>query len=194
MTYNPSIPQPNDLLSDSQGDILQNFSAANTSFGINHYPFDNATVNNGKHKYVSLPPQVSSPATASNELALFTKTLSSGIALFLTRNNSTSFDVQLTTSSIQQPLSANNGMTFLPGGLLLQWGRFDPNSTILVSFPVPFSAVPYSVQLTMSVDNNSTFRPPSVSTGSLTANGFTYEGSVNTHINPIFWVAIGPKP
>lgn len=55
MSYNPNIPQPNDELSDSQPDILNNFGSSNTSFGIDHYPFSDLTVNNGKHNKVTTP-------------------------------------------------------------------------------------------------------------------------------------------
>jgi len=55
MTFNPAIPQPGDFLADSQQDILDNFSTSNTSFGKDHYPFDDLTANNGLHKKVSTP-------------------------------------------------------------------------------------------------------------------------------------------
>lgn len=41
MTYNPFIPQPPDLPSDSQGDLLSNFGLINTFFGVDHVPFGN---------------------------------------------------------------------------------------------------------------------------------------------------------
>lgn len=64
MAYLANKPQATDLLSQSQIDIQGNFSTANTNYGINHYPFDDGTVNVGKHKHVSLPPQLASPPTA----------------------------------------------------------------------------------------------------------------------------------
>lgn len=69
MTFNPNIPQPGDELSDSQGDILTNFSTSNSSFGIDHYAFADLTANNGKHKYVTSPlvPGGVHPVTAVNE-------------------------------------------------------------------------------------------------------------------------------
>lgn len=42
MTYNPFIPQPPDLPSDSQGDILSNFNLINNFFGVDHVPFGNS--------------------------------------------------------------------------------------------------------------------------------------------------------
>ena len=69
MAYDPNIPLPTDLLSVSQNDIKNNFTQANTSFGIDHYPFDDGTANNGKHNQVTTPLIVGSthPATAVNE-------------------------------------------------------------------------------------------------------------------------------
>ncbi len=45
MTYNPSIPQPSDLLSVSQGAILNNFGSSNTIYGVDHYAFNDTTPN-----------------------------------------------------------------------------------------------------------------------------------------------------
>src|SRR5208337_4696378 len=39
MTYNPFIPAPIDLPSDSQGDILSNFNLINQFFGVDHVAF-----------------------------------------------------------------------------------------------------------------------------------------------------------
>jgi hypothetical protein len=189
--YNPNIPQPNDLLSDSQGDILQNFGAANTSFAINHYEFDDATAKNGKHKFVSFPPQGASPVTVVGELALFSKTLASGVALFLTRDNNTVFDVQLTTSSIVAPASIINGYTFLPGGLLMQWGTSAVISgTSTINFNVPFSAPAFNVQITGISAATSQDVIYLVST---TSNNFTYRNTSSTLVQ-VNWCSIGPKP
>lgn len=67
MTFNPAIPQPFHLLSNSQNDLLTNMSALDTSFGIDHYKFSDATSNNGFHNTVTTPLIVGSahPATAA---------------------------------------------------------------------------------------------------------------------------------
>jgi hypothetical protein len=68
-TYNASKPQPTDFLSNSQQDLLNNFSSANISIGIDHYPFDDDTANNGKHNMVTTPIIIGGepPTTAANE-------------------------------------------------------------------------------------------------------------------------------
>ncbi len=69
MAYSPNIPGPNDLLSNSQQDIKNNFTSANTTFGIDHYAFDNLTVNVGKHNKITTPLIVGSahPTTIAAE-------------------------------------------------------------------------------------------------------------------------------
>lgn len=59
MSYNPNIPQPTDNISTSQGQILTNFSTANTYFGTDHNAF-NAASNQGIHKQVNLVDQTAS--------------------------------------------------------------------------------------------------------------------------------------
>ena len=70
MAYNPNIPQPTEKLSDSQADLLENFTQLDTYLNINHTAID-GTAAQGKHKFVTLPEQVASPATLANEAALF---------------------------------------------------------------------------------------------------------------------------
>lgn len=62
MVFKPGIPQPNDLLSDSQGDLLGNMQQLDTSFGIDHYKFSDTTANLGFHNQVTTPQFVLSPA------------------------------------------------------------------------------------------------------------------------------------
>lgn len=66
MPFNPNIPQPSDLLSDSQGDLLGNMSQLDTSFGVDHFAFSNLTSNNGFHQKVTLPGNLAAPAPAAN--------------------------------------------------------------------------------------------------------------------------------
>jgi hypothetical protein len=54
MTFDPNIPQPGDLQSDSQGDLLNNNIALDASFENDHTKFSDTTANNGLHKRVSL--------------------------------------------------------------------------------------------------------------------------------------------
>lgn len=69
MSYNNAIPQPTDFIADSQVQILNNFSSADTSFGVDHYAFSDTTGDSGKHDQVTTPLIVGSahPSTAASE-------------------------------------------------------------------------------------------------------------------------------
>ena len=74
MVFNPSIPQPDDLLSVSQGEIQTNFSELNTVFEQDHVEYDNATtLDRGKHKqstYIELV-NPDEPTTGANESSIW---------------------------------------------------------------------------------------------------------------------------
>jgi hypothetical protein len=69
MSYNPSIPQPGDIPSQSQSQFLTNFTQLNTQFGTEHFAF-NAASSNGKHKYVTLIQNPTIAAPLGTELLL----------------------------------------------------------------------------------------------------------------------------
>ena len=73
MAYDPDIPSPADLLSVSQGDLLENFSQLNTQFGVNHVEFNDAGANKGKHKFCSFVEQAADPAAQVDEYLLYSK-------------------------------------------------------------------------------------------------------------------------
>jgi len=72
MTYQPSIPQPNDDMSDSQADLLGNFQQLNTQFGVNHVAFDDAT-NPGKHNMCTFVEQAADAPSAEGEHLIYSK-------------------------------------------------------------------------------------------------------------------------
>lgn len=203
MVFKNNIPQPTDNLSVSQGDLLGNNQQLDTSFGFNHYAFSDLTTDNGKHKFISMPPQVASPATAVGELALVAKTVvADGVCLFLTRDNNTAFDVQLTTDKIARPLGNTNGYTFLPGGasggIIIQWGTAAINAggaSTVINFPVAFTASAFNVQITP--DNNNVSNSPSanmvfIKQSAITSTNFTVvNSSASGVVDKIYWMAIG---
>ena len=71
--YQPNIPNANDDLSVSQGDLLDNAEALNTLFGINHVAFAPVSANAGKHNLASLVEQASDPESLAEEYLLYSK-------------------------------------------------------------------------------------------------------------------------
>lgn len=202
MTY-AFIPNPADNLSVSQNDIKTNFTVANTSFGINHVPFNVAT-NTGKHTICEMlnitPPGV--PVNlASGEGTLYTLTGATGSNLYYTDDDS-GLQYQLSTvvdaniasfgKYINYPTpvaNQNGGWTFLPGGLLLQYGQMIEigQTTTIVKFPIPFTTL-YTVNVTRRQTNTGT------SCGYITESttGFTETNNGSSN-QPFSWIAIGLK-
>lgn len=116
MAYNPNIPQPTDLLSQSQNDILDNFQALQTFLDVNHVDF--ASGDQGKHKWASFPVQGASPATLATEVAVFSRVSA------LTTNNELCLRLQANGAVVEMTSAFKNanGWSFLPSGILLKWG------------------------------------------------------------------------
>lgn len=75
MVYNPQIPKAKDIMSNSQSDMLTNFTQLNTVYGSDHVAF-NASANRGKHNKVTFlsqgsDPTMDAPDTKENEIAIF---------------------------------------------------------------------------------------------------------------------------
>ncbi len=115
-TYSPNIPQPPDILSDSQDDILQNFQQINTVFAQNHIPFEAA--GQGKHKEVTLPELVAPTPTLIDEANIYSQlsALTGETELFWQRENN---GTRIEWTGL---LATGNGWTRLPSGILLKWG------------------------------------------------------------------------
>lgn len=204
MTYNPNIPNANDLLSDSQGDIKLNFQQANVVFDANHYTF-NAAANKGKHKFISLPVLANYaaivPAPVSGEGTIYTKTAGSARNIFYTPGASTN-EFQITncratgdfptfgTLTDSNPGDNNfRGWTFLPGGLLLQYGRRDTTSlTFNFTFPITFTTI-YSVNVTQEKAGATT--PTRLSLFNVGTGGASV--NVDQSGESYYWTAIGLK-
>lgn len=188
--YNGNIPQPNDRPSDSQSDLLNNFSALKVFVDRNHVAIVDPTTNTseGKHKFLQIPEQSGPPTTAVNEGGLYVKEQSSRATLFY-RQESDGTEIQLTNLD---PSLGTNGYTFLPGGLILQWGQANISTNpTAVTFPTVFTAV---YQVTAVLSNTSAAlanRRYNISSQSNTGFSFWTENvAANLRVR---WMAIGSK-
>ena len=178
-SYIANIPLPGDLLSKSQKDLNNNFQSANTIFGKNHYPFDEASAKRGKHSFVEMVNNVTKPTTFNNEGTLYTRPFSlggdtdlwyipdvtgGGLEYQLTRvttANFTTFGTMLNDypagdGSGNVGAQFSGGWTFLPGGILYQYGSLLVASLTFssgfVKFPVQFTtATPSSQNILISM-------------------------------------------
>lgn len=143
MSYTTGIPSPGQSLGNSRPQVQGNFDYISTSFAVNHVAFNLAGV--GKHKFLQMPEQGSAPVTAINEGGLYTKE-SGGITNLFWRLENNGAEVQMTNIA---PLPGNNGYSFLPGGMLIQWAQTGTvNSGDLITFPIAFPNALNNIQVT----------------------------------------------
>jgi hypothetical protein len=196
-TYNPLIPTGFVDLDQDYQNIQDNFNQANVVMGVNHYPFDNTTGNKGKHFQVSMPIQAAAPVPGSAEVILYSKAGYGGSSeLFMVRDTDPLTEVNLTTAKIAAPLAAQNGVSWLPGGILFEWGydTVTAGSTNIIALPVSFPNNLFNIQLTINANTND-LRDVYVIT--LPAAGvfanFTVRGAaqIGTPAILFFWTAIG---
>lgn len=130
MAYNPNIPQPSNQLSQSQSDMLQNFTALQTLIDVNHVDFSDGD-DQGKHKWVTFPLQESAPSFNAGEVGLYNLNFAttSTNELFLNSQNGTNIPTTASTLSTNAaPAQNSGGWTYLPSGLILKFGSFTGNS------------------------------------------------------------------
>jgi hypothetical protein len=222
MSFNPNVPQSTDDLSDSQGDLLQNNLALDASFSRNHTAFSDLTASNGKHKFVEILNSAGIPAPAPglavNSGTVYTNTVgtpsesqafytpdATGSAFQLTTALSASvaqFGVMLPYPAppIAPVLLRNGGWTFLPGGLIIQYGHYQninlpifTSGSTTVLFPIAF---PNACYLVLPIWDFSAAPSSDATLGirSFTTTTFLFafeKSSSTTETQGIYWVAIG---
>jgi len=191
-SYSPQPQSKGSTLVGTRDQIRANFEIIRDDFAINHVAYDET--GEGKHKFMQMPESGadfdnndSAPSTAANEGALYTKEADSVTNLFF-RQESDGAEIQLTSS--QGATNANPGTTFLPGGLLMQFGSFTGASKAdtTVTFNVPFGTAPYSVVVTMNREgsnNVDTFYAHTLTTTNFQARNTSSSNRIG------YYIAIG---
>lgn len=133
------------------------------------------------------------PTAIPNSMVLFSKSDASGKTQLCTIDP----DSHVTQiSAAVAPLSAQNGYSWLPGGMLIQWGIVDApvGNSGNFTFPVAFSGTPYSITLTfIRTAGTSGENFVYVTSGQVTSTRFrtTTVGTTGSHF--VYYMAIGPK-
>ena len=202
-----AVPNTGQTLGQTRDQIRNNIGALKSSLAVNHFDLDTGNV--GKHQFVSLVSLGSfsnPPTTAFGENALYTnrdtnlnmymRSESNGQAYRLTSIDDGNFPLfgTNTTYNVGPPILMG-GWTFLPGGLLFQYGLINPvpkNTPVVIAFPKPFASFGvYSI--TANTFNLTTVRP----VGILAITNSTFTVAVDdlpiTSIL-VYWQAIGKAP
>lgn len=199
MTFNPNIPTGLVKLSIDYLNIKNNFSASNTVFGVDHNTFSDTSPQKGYHKSIHIVPQAT-PAAVSGYGQLYSNTttdINTDTALFWeTGSTSPVRNVQLTMNFV--PKSNTNGFTFLPGGLILQWGTVSSaikNTSTNVNFATSNMNFPnncFGVTGSLSAGTTSSTLTISKITGGTNKTAFNYFINSNSSQTIDFtWLAIG---
>jgi hypothetical protein len=204
-TYQPGIPTGRVNLNVDYQNIQGNFSRADTSFGTDHVAFSVNTPENGYHTAIHFNPISTIATNGPNNYPPDGYTVVPGIgqlfgaqindgngidtALFSLTGNG--ILTQLTSNFAPNPV-ANNGTTFLPGGLILKWGRTaEVNTNVVVNFAPAFPNACFCVQVTRIRAANS----PGGTFGYWVQNNFNAAGftiiNSDAHTYGNLWLAIG---
>jgi hypothetical protein len=184
-SHNPSADQP----------IMQiNNNSINSILGIDHFSFNNA--NGGWHQQ-STYVNGTDPTTVGGQLALYSKSDGAGKSLlFSIRDGNAATVTQLNSTLVNAPSTGFNGFSWLPGGLLIQWGAFPMSNSVLpqtISFNTPFSTTNIFFPLPIVVATGQVSGSPAdKSVETLALSNASFEASQFTGIaRTIYWVAIG---
>jgi len=193
MAYSTTIPAATQQISDSQGDILENFVQLNTQFSVDHTALTAAS-NNGNHVQLTFP-SAQTTKTASGTISyVYPKSDGTNVELYQsTYNIAATASVETKITSAGLPIwkggtvggtgvityangasgtpatsSANGAYLTLPNGIQLRWGTITSASQgSAITFGSAFSTQVLSLQLTVQ---STTAR--AISYSSLTLNGF----------------------
>src|SRR5260221_6995693 len=116
MTFTPGIPASGQSLGASRTQVLNNFAVLRSTIAKNHIDVNSAGA--GKHNLAEFVNQGTSPATSTNEVALFGTSAFGTSQLALQKENRIAGDAFLVMSRLDKWVqAATTGWTFLPGGL-----------------------------------------------------------------------------
>jgi len=183
-TYNRDIPDANNNPSVDQPDMKTNTNSVDDLIAEDHYSFE--VSNGGMHKQVRMPNLSAIPSGLAGSMGtIYVKPANTQAQLFYT-NGASGNEYQLTRTDNTNYATfavANNGWTFLPGGLILQYGSA---VTIGLSTPVvfPFSmSAAYSLTTTLALNVTCSY-------SGLSGSGFNFStgATIGTRFN---WMVIG---
>lgn len=196
MAVNTNVPQSGQSLGETQSVIQTNFSDISDRFDVNHIPYNNT--GGGKHNFLQMPEQAVAPTTLANEAGFYSKegTNPAESNIFF-RGENNGFEYQLTHAvsasttefgtNTNYTGTQNGGWTFLPGGLILQYGReTTPVNNGTVTFPLVFPSGNAPFSITIGNERFQTFQISST----ITSSGFEYTGGFSGS-SVVNWIAIG---
>jgi hypothetical protein len=213
-TYIRNIPASNHNPSVDQPDMRTNTNSTDTLIAEDHYSF--GVANGGFHKQVRLPDLAAIgnlSARIANSGTLWTK---KDISTGVTTESNLHFVPDIGTDDYQMTRTITGsyarfavgtqyqaaagvtpalfgGWTFLPGGLLLQYGTLahTTNQETTITFPVPFSGTPFSINANGIIGAFDPNTRSAIGIRTVTTTSFVARTTTNNELQGIYWMAIG---
>jgi len=191
-TYITNIPASSNNPSADQPNMQINTNSIDDIIEVDHFSFNDNR--GGYHKQVNLVDNAGPfPTPAGVGSVLYSGATNN---LVFTNASLAGAGVQLTVGA-KPPIAAANGSTFLPGGLLLQWGTgvtlaAPPASigTLTQSFTYAFSTV-YSASAIVLVAGSQKTASLSALTNTNITIRVTTSGGTQAPNETVYWMAIG---
>jgi len=193
-TYTPGYPPDGSSLGQTKSTIRNNLDGTFETLGIDHINNNGLPGSQpaGYHNVIHVVPQGSNPAPITGYGQLYSKTINSFTtdqALFWETGNG--LIQQLTTNLTPATVSVTNGYTFLPGGIILQWGEVasaTKNALTPANFNITFPNNNFNLQGTLSAGTSGGV----ITLTRLSASQFDYFINTSSSQNlSFFWWAIG---
>ena len=187
-TYTPSVPQAAQTISSTQAPIQSNFQAISDLVAVNHTPFGSNAAVPGTHATITFADQSASVPSnpPSGQVNLYNNIGSGSIAELYLQYPTGAPGVPTNPIPITVG-SAGGGYTYLPTGIIMQWGIKTASSSgsVITSFDTthaPFTSAPYAILVT-PYGSSTTIYVTAKSTTNFTAN-ISSNGQFS-------WLAIG---
>jgi len=196
-TNSPSVDQPNMQINNNNNILI---------WQADHIGFNSGPGNSGLHNSVTLFNQVGIPNTnQTGATVTYSKIVTGQTQDFetsdvgaheyqMTRFIDASFALFGTNTAITL---GNGGWTFLPGGLLLQYGNYNTPPALAVTgtitFPITFTGNPFMIQATLIAKAGGTTQAHTISVINTTVSPTTFEWNYEgtTSYTGFYWMAIG---
>jgi hypothetical protein len=196
-TYSASIPNPPDDPADDVSQMQTNSGSINDLIAIDHVGFNNAI--GGYHNIIHFQNQVVTPGSVAGIGQLFTEIANSDEQLFYESGGGVV--TQLTGPNA--PLATVQGYTWLPGGILMQWGSVTfpagsgSHQTATQSFNINFpNACFYVIPGLQNASSSDTTASNTIAIRSIATNNFRWvynssSSSGTTNYPGFYWTAVG---
>lgn len=148
--YNSTIPAASHSPASDQPIMQSNAQAISDIINVDHYTFEQSNLDGWHRKSTYIA--AGDASSSSGQIVQYAKTSSGSSEIFVVRDGGS--PIQMTRGNVS---AATSGHSFLPGGILIQWGSVTTTGAAgTFTFPIPFTSAVYSVSLTTQLIGTAT--------------------------------------